>query len=163
VLAPRLGRVALQAGAVVIAVGVLWCYEVISSHGLQTGSLDLAAPQLVTGLGIGMLVSPLFDFILASVTDDEAGSASGVLNSLQQLAGAIGVAVIGTVFFTTLSHHGFVSAIERCLIIEMATAPVLLALTWLLPARAREHEPVDAPSPGRGLVLDEPATPQSVA
>ena len=70
-----------------------------------------------------MLISPLFDFILASVTDDEAGSASGVLNSVQQLAGAIGVAVIGTVFFSTLTGQGFVAAINHCLIIELATAP----------------------------------------
>ncbi len=64
-------------------------------------------PQLVLGLGIGMLISPLFGFILASVTDDEVGSASGVLNACQQLAGAVGVAVIGTIFFAVLGHAGF--------------------------------------------------------
>ena len=37
----------------------------------------IAGPLLVAGIGIGMLVSPLFDFILAAVTDDEVGSASG--------------------------------------------------------------------------------------
>jgi hypothetical protein len=77
---------------------------VISANGLATSSLDLIAPQLTLGLGIGMLVSPLFGFVLASVTDEETGSASGVLNALQQLAGAIGVAVLGTVFFAALAH-----------------------------------------------------------
>jgi len=45
-----------------------------------------------------MLISPLFDFILASVRDHETGSASGVLNAVQQLASAIGVAAIGSMF-----------------------------------------------------------------
>jgi len=45
-----------------------------------------------------MLISPLVDFILASVRDHETGSASGVLNAVQQLASAIGVAAIGSVF-----------------------------------------------------------------
>ena len=91
-----------------------------------------------------MIVSPLFDFILASVADNEVGSASGVLNAMQQLAGAIGVAGIGTIFFSTLAHDGFVTAMSHCLLVELATIPVLLVLTMALPARAREHEPASA-------------------
>jgi Na+/melibiose symporter-like transporter len=87
-----------------------------------------------------MIISPLFDFILGSVTHHEVGSASGVLNAVQQLAGALGVAVMGTIFFATLTAAGFVSAIERCLLVELASTPVLLALVALLPARAREPE-----------------------
>jgi hypothetical protein len=48
---------------------------------------------------------PDFDFILAAVTDREVGSASGVLNAVQQLGGAIGVAAIGTVFFSALHRR----------------------------------------------------------
>jgi MFS family permease len=140
VLIPRLGRGTLQVAAVIMAAGFFWLHQTFASHGLHTSSLDLAFPQLLVGAGIGMLISPLFDFILASVTDDEVGSASGVLNALQQLAGAIGIAVIGTIFFTTLGHAGFVTAINRCLVVELATTPVLLALIRMLPARAREPE-----------------------
>lgn len=138
VLAPRLGRTVLQLGAILFAGGLWWMHQVVAAHGLDTGSLELIAPQLLTGAGIGMLVSPLFDFILAGVTDDEAGSASGVLNAVQQLAGAVGVAVLGTIFFTTLGHHGFAAALERCVIVELGTMPVLIGLTLLLPRRARE-------------------------
>ncbi len=56
---------------------------------------------LVAGIGFGLIVAPMFDIILASVTDAETGSASGVLNAGQQLASSIGVAVLGTVFFDT--------------------------------------------------------------
>jgi EmrB/QacA subfamily drug resistance transporter len=140
VLVPRFGRTVLQVGAVVLAGGIWWLRDVIASHGLATSSFALAAPQVVLGLGIGMLISPLFGFILASVTDDEVGSASGVLNACQQLAGATGVAILGTIFFATLGHAGFVAAVNRCLLIELCTMPVLVVLTGMLPRRARQDE-----------------------
>jgi EmrB/QacA subfamily drug resistance transporter len=142
VLVPRFGRTALQGAAVVLAAGVWWLHEVIGAHGLHTGSLALVAPQIVVGIGIGMLISPLFDFILASVAEHELGSASGVLGAVQQLGAAIGVAAMGTIFFTTLSHLGFVDAVQRCLVVELATVPVLLGLISTLPARARETEAI---------------------
>jgi hypothetical protein len=120
---------------------VLWVRHTILGHGMSTGSLVLVAPQLVMGIGMGMMVAPLFDFILAAVTDTEVGSASGVLNAVQQLGGAIGVAAIGTLFFSTLQHSGFVTAIDHSLLVELATTPVLLALISMLPSRAREGEP----------------------
>ena len=152
-LAPRLGRTVLQLGAVLFAGGLWWLHQVVAAHGLDTGSLVLIPAQLFTGLGIGMLVSPLFDFILAGVTDDGAGSASGVLNAVQQLAGAVGVAVLGTIFFTTLSHHGFAAALERCLVVELGTIPVLIGLTFLLPLRARDPEAVVADRPAQSVAV----------
>jgi EmrB/QacA subfamily drug resistance transporter len=143
-LVPRFGRPVLQLGAVILAGGVWWLHQVIAAHGLDTTSLSLVLPQLVVGLGIGMVISPLFDFILASVTDEEVGSASGVLNAVQQLAGAVGVAGFGTIFFSTVAHGGFVTAINRCLLVELATTPLLVLFTRMLPARAREPEPVES-------------------
>lgn len=97
----------------------------------------LAGPELVMGIGIGLMISPLFEFILTSVTDTEVGSASGVLNAVQQLGGAIGVAGIGTLFFSTLQHSGYVTALSHSLLVELAITPVLLILLSLLPSRAR--------------------------
>ncbi len=158
VLVPRLGRTTLQIAAVIAGAGVLWLREVILAHGLDTSSLALVGPQLAVGIGIGMIVSPLFNFILASVRDSEVGSASGVVNALQQLAGAVGVAGIGTIFFTTLAHDGFVTAISHCLLVELATMPVLLLLSFTLPARAPDHEAAEAiaePEPHAGRHLRE--------
>jgi EmrB/QacA subfamily drug resistance transporter len=145
-LVPRFGRTVLQAATVVIAGGVWWVHQVIGVHGLHTGSLELIAPQIVVGLGIGMTIAPLFDFVLASVTGSEVGSASGVLNAVQQLGGAVGVAAMGTIFFSALGHLGFVTAVQRCLIVELATTPVLLFLVSTLPSRARGSEAV-GPAP----------------
>ncbi|HUA70446.1 MAG TPA: MFS transporter [Solirubrobacteraceae bacterium] len=140
VLVPRIGRVTLQIATVIGAAGVWWLRQVILAHGLDTTSLTIVGPELVVGIGVGMIVSPLFNFVLASVRDNEVGSASGVLNAMQQLAGAVGVAGLGTIFFSTLSHDGFVTAISHCLLVELATMPVLLLLSFALPVQPREDE-----------------------
>jgi len=155
VLVPRLGRLTLQIAAAVTAGGTWWLYHTIAVHGLATTTADLIPAQLVLGTGIGMVVAPLFDFILAAVTDAEAGSASGVVNAMQQLAGAVGIAVIGTVFFSVLLHEGFVAAIGHCLLIELGIAPALALLAGLLPRRPRDTETTaTTPSPATA-----PATP----
>ena len=85
-----------------------------------------------------MLLAPLFDFVLAGVDDDEVGSASGVLNAIQQLSGAIGIAAIGTVFFSVLASDGVQRAFETALWIDAGLLLVTAALVFLLPMRARE-------------------------
>jgi len=140
VIVPRLGRGALQVATVLIAAGTWWLRSIIAAHGLATSSAQLIPAQLILGAGIGMLISPLFDFILASVGDHEVGSASGVLNAVQQLASAIGVAAIGTVFFGTLDRSGFVAAISQCLKIELGVAAVLFVLAGALPRRPRDQQ-----------------------
>ena len=67
--------------------------------------------HLATVLAVlGLLVVPLVNVVLAAVPSDEAGEASGVFSTAQQLGGALGVAIIGTLFFDRLSEHGFTSA-----------------------------------------------------
>src|ERR1700684_763559 len=53
-LAPRFGRAVLQFGAVLFGLGVWWLRHLISVHGLGTGSLTIAPPELVLGVGLGM-------------------------------------------------------------------------------------------------------------
>ncbi|MFE7773660.1 hypothetical protein ACFU5O_07135 [Streptomyces sp. NPDC057445] len=97
VLMPRLGRGALHLGALVTAVGV----GVLTLHGAgaDVDGRQLSPGLLVTGVGMGLVLSPFFDFALASVDEQETGSASGVLNANQQLGATVGVAVLGTLFF----------------------------------------------------------------
>ena len=163
VVVPRLGRGGLQIAAVLIAAGAWWLRDVIAAHGLATSSAELIPAQLAFGAGIGMLISPLFDFILASVRDHEVGSASGVLNAVQQLAGAIGVAAIGTVFFSTLSRHGFTAAISQSLEIELGVAAVLFMLAWALPRRPREPEAAEASEAAKASEASEAGPPVTAA
>ncbi len=141
VLAPRLGRGTLLLGSAMQAVGLALVLVVLGPTQLQVTTGDLAGPLLVWGVGMGLVIAPLFDFVLASLNEDEVGSGSGVLNALQQLGSAIGVAVIGTVYFSTSSGHATaVTGLERAVQVGIGIAVVVCLLTLLLPRRAREME-----------------------
>ena len=78
--------------------------------------------------------------MLAAVGDEEVGSASGVLNAVQQLGAAVGIAVIGTVFFTVLGDDGFTAAFERVVIWVLVVIAAAAALALLLPRQPRPEE-----------------------
>ncbi len=56
------------------------------------------------GIGMGCVFGALFAAVLNGVDPRHAGSASGILNAVQQVGGVIGVAVVGVIFFGQLSH-----------------------------------------------------------
>jgi MFS family permease len=145
VLAPKLGRRTLQLGSVLQGAGLVLILVVLAHTQMHVTSWDRAGPLLLWGIGLGLVIAPLFDFVLAALTEDEIGSGSGVLNALQQLGSAIGVAVIGTVFFSTLNSHanaagdpGYVAGFERSVQVGLGIAAVVYVLTFLLPRKARE-------------------------
>ncbi len=137
-LSPKLGRGALQLGIVVITVGMLGMWLTLHAQGDGLGIWDLVPATLVSGIGAGMVFAPLFDIILASVDDEAAGSASGVLTAVQQFGGTVGVAVIGTLFFELLPDHGFTGSMTTATLASTALFVLSLAVTYLLPRRARE-------------------------
>lgn len=98
VLTAKLGRKVMVIGAVLLAVGMAGISLTIELRGDQIGSWSLLPALLVGGLGMGMIIAPILDFILADVPAEHAGSGSGVVNALQQVGGAVGIAVIGALF-----------------------------------------------------------------
>ena len=140
----RFGRHVLQAGLVVKAVGVIALYAVLELAGAGVGHLHFTAPLLVAGIGMGMVFVPLFDIILAGVADHEVGSASGVLQALQQLGMSLGVAGLGTLFFGLVGEHvgaaDFVAASEPTILATVALLAAAFAIGFLLPKHARGHE-----------------------
>jgi EmrB/QacA subfamily drug resistance transporter len=136
-LGPKYGRLVVQAGAVVMIAGLVALIAVVDT-GVTTW--QLLGPELLLGLGQGLMIAPVFEIALAGVDPREVGSASGVLNAVQQLGAAIGVAVVGTVFFSVLESHGFVVALQRTLWLDVGLMVLVLALTPMLPRKAREHE-----------------------
>ena len=140
-LGPRIGRPTLHIGAAIMLVGVLGMLAVVGATGADMTVWQIAGPEFAAGAGMGMLLAPLFDFVLAGVEDDEVGSASGVLNATQQLSGAIGIAAIGTVFFSVLASDGIQRAFEIALWIDAGLLLATAALVFLLPMRAREEVP----------------------
>jgi EmrB/QacA subfamily drug resistance transporter len=138
-LVGRLGRHLLHLGVAVVIAGTIALALTVS--GAQTASLwDLAPSLFLIGLGAGSSIGQLFDFILAGVGMDEVGSASGVLEAVQQLSSALGVAVLGTIFFSAFDGHLPTRALA---ITAWACLPPLAAtflLLFKLPMHAREPQ-----------------------
>ena len=61
--------------------------------------------MFVEGAGAGWTNPPLIGLALAGIDNRDAGSAAGVLTTVQQIAGAIGIALIGVLFFGILARH----------------------------------------------------------
>ena len=101
----KLGRHILHLGLAVMAVGIVGFLLVLGQTGAGVSGWDLAAPLAVYGLGMGAIFVPLFDLILGDVQMHQLGSASGVLECVQQFGAALGVAVLGTVFFNAFGTH----------------------------------------------------------
>jgi MFS family permease len=99
-------KLVMAFGMMLIGAGVLWTTQV-PVHGSYWA--DLAGPFLITGIGTAFAFIPVSIAALAGVGEREAGLASGLLNTSQQLGGAIGVAIASTIAAsrtTTLLHHG---------------------------------------------------------
>ncbi len=140
------GRIMIQAGSLISLIGYAAVALTLTST-TQLSTLELVGPLLVVGMGMGLFVVSAFDTIVAAVTDSELGSASGALNAIQQLGGAIGVAVLGTIFFTTLAQHGFAPALQHAMWSAAGALAIVLIASPLLPVRARPAEQAAVASP----------------
>ncbi len=108
---------------------------------LAVGSIrDIAPGVAVAGIGAGMVIAALFSFILAAVDDDEIGSASGVLSAVQAIGGSIGVAIFGSVFFAQAKTGDFTAGFHHALIVQACLLTAFLAITFLLPKKARPEQ-----------------------
>jgi hypothetical protein len=74
------------------------------------------------------------------VTTDEVGSASGVLEAMQQLSTSLGVAVLGTILFSTFEHHLPTDALRVTAWACLVPLAVAFALVFRLPMRPREEQ-----------------------
>jgi EmrB/QacA subfamily drug resistance transporter len=138
-LVGRLGRHLLHLGVSVILAGTVTLALTVT--GARTASTwDLAPSLFVIGLGAGASFGQLFDFILAGVTMDEVGSASGVLEAVQQLSTAIGVAVLGTIFFSAFGGHLPTHALAITAWACLAPLAITFLLLFKLPMHAREEQ-----------------------
>ncbi len=87
-------KIVMAIGMTLIAAGVLWATQV-PVHGHFVA--NLAGPFVVAGAGTAFAFIPVSIAALAGVAEHQAGLASGLLNTSQQLGGAIGIAIASSV------------------------------------------------------------------
>jgi EmrB/QacA subfamily drug resistance transporter len=118
-LAPRFGRGVTMTGALVMAAGMAGLIATVARYGVAVTTAELVPGLIVAGLGMGTVLAPLADILLAGVDRQHAGSASGLFNTSIQLGASIGIALIGVIFFGLLGSQAGPAA--------AATAPQLRA------------------------------------
>ncbi|MFE0626105.1 MFS transporter [Streptomyces sp. NPDC058864] len=138
VLGPKYGRLTIQAGFALSAVAVAALALTVHLAGNGATTWQLLPALLLNGFAMGLVMAPFFDIALADVEERGTGSASGVLNAVQQLGGSVGVAVLGTAFFSYAADGGTVPAAQWTALMAAAAFVAALAAAFLLPRRARE-------------------------
>ncbi|MET8943176.1 MFS transporter [Streptomyces sp. NPDC004542] len=158
-LVPRFGRKVLQAGALVMALGVLLYIGEAHRYGQGIASWQMALPLVVMGAGMGLIVAPLTDAVLSEVPREHAGSASGLINTVQQMGNALGLGLVSVVFFGSIGDHltpaqvgpAFVAAFQHALGWVAGVMGAIFLLMFALPKRPAQHvEGGDFPLPVQG-------------
>jgi len=102
-LANRVGVRPLLAIGMIIAAGALVLYAQLPVNGHYFW--DLFPPFILSGIGLALAFVPMSIGALAGVAESEAGVASGLINTSQQIGGAIGVAVATTIATTFTARY----------------------------------------------------------
>jgi len=102
-LVNRIGaRPLLLAGSVILTGGMFWLSRITEHSHYASG---LLGPMMVTALGMGLLFVPVSLVALAGVRNNDAGVASSLLNTGQQVGGSIGLAILGTVAWSAVANN----------------------------------------------------------
>lgn len=139
-LAAKLGRQTLALGMLLQLAGYLLTALIVTHIGPTGGIAWLVLGLLPAGAGMGFAIVPLAPLVLAGVEPKHAAAGSGVLSTAQQVGNAIGVALVGIVFYARLdgTPHGFADAFAASLVLLGAFCVVAAGLVQLLPGRPKK-------------------------
>lgn len=158
-LGMRWPRRRIMAGSLFLAGCMIWLRFVVSAVEPPLDRLMFTLPLLAGGLGLGVSIAPMFQTVLSNVPPRDAGSGSGALQAFQQIGGALGLALVGQIFFSRLqagfqAGHApldvFAHAMTGALVYNMVAFMMIAVMIRLLP------KPAGAP-PGREEMQPAPA------
>jgi fucose permease len=143
-----LGRNVLVIGAALLVIGLVATWLVLKSVAAADLTSWVLLPGLfIAGAGNGIFLAPNVQFIVATVDNSEAGAASGVVQTMQRLGAAIGVAVIGSILFGSLKFGpsttqaqittGFLTGATNAMLMSSILAIASFALVFSLPKRIK--------------------------
>jgi MFS family permease len=144
-LVPKYGRRVLELGAIVLAAGHA-STAVVLAGGLPFTPGVVIPTLMLQSVGGGLLITPSLNAVLTRIDPNDAGVASGVLSTAQQVGGALGVAIIGGVFFNAFHSSGSSApdnigaaahALVMCSICTLIAATTATVLVYLLPNSPR--------------------------
>ena len=152
----RLGTRVLLLGCALMIAGQLAVIGVMDWAGTGLAGWQLLAPMFVAGLGGGFFIAPVTSVVLAGTSSRAAGSASGALATAQQVGAALGIAVVGVIFFALLgANAGTASAsalpqLRHSLTVAGLSAaeqpPIIGEFEACFSARAHAKDPTATPA-----------------
>ena len=151
----RLGaRRQLILGPSLAAIGIAWLSQLSAGDGYFG---HVFGPLVLAGLGFGFSFVPMTIAGTADVPMQQAGLASGLINTTRQIGGALGLAIMATVAAGATSAT---AGQDRAFVITAVTLFVGAGLALLLPAKARAAEPqarISPPHSGAVIASTSPA------
>jgi EmrB/QacA subfamily drug resistance transporter len=142
-LSARLGRWVLVIGCSLLAIGLTLVLLMLHQGGDHISGWMLTLPLLIGGIGNGLFIAPNQDFILASVPRQDAGSASGMLATAQRVGSALGIATVGTLFFSNIHVKPEVDALAKAFshaaqvatVLNVGLVLIAVVLVFILPKK----------------------------
>jgi EmrB/QacA subfamily drug resistance transporter len=156
--AAKIGRSVLVFGAAMVAIGlgITW-YILANVAATDLNNWMLLPGLLLAGAGNGFFLAPNVQFIVATVENSEAGAASGVVQTMQRVGTAIGVAIIGSILFGTLNFgqgkptaeiiaNTFKDGAANAMLTSTLMAAAAFLLVFSLPKAIKLHGAPAAPA-----------------
>ncbi|WP_225850045.1 MFS transporter [Streptomyces sp. HPF1205] len=119
-------------GVTLVLVAMLWLTRLNGGDSYASG---LLGPLILMGYGVGSTMMPLNTLILAGVAPKDAGSASGLLQTMQQVGGSLGLSILVTVFGTASRHahhdpfiHGATAGFKMATVFTAVSLVLVFAL-----------------------------------
>jgi EmrB/QacA subfamily drug resistance transporter len=138
ILSDRIGsRPLLVTGMSLMAGGLAWLAAVITP---TVPYRDLVAPFVLAGVGMSLFFAPTANVVLSAVRRDEEGKASGVNNTMREIGGVFGVAVLATVFSAVGSYaspSSFVDGLTSATWVGAAVVGLAALSSLAIPGRRR--------------------------
>src|SRR5215208_309327 len=140
-LSDRIGGRPLMAGGLALqAIGLGWLAAVSTPTVPYT---ELVIPFILSGTGMAMFFAPVANVVLSSVRPEEEGQASGANNTIREVGGVFGVAVLASVF----SHYGgygspqtFVDGLSPAIWVGAVVVGAGAVISLAIPRRRRPQE-----------------------
>lgn len=139
-------RSRLAAAGAMVAFGIGWLHFVIAGTGNSIDPWSFLSPLLIAGIGLGTGFSSLFQLVLRNVPPRDAGAGSGALQAFQQVGGALGVALVGQIFFSQLASNlaagdgpqaAFSDAAALAMWYQVVSFTLVLALAFVFKGNSR--------------------------
>jgi MFS family permease len=151
----RMGTAAPSVGFVLSATGLVALASIVllTPAGLAPPFAPMAAALLMIGLGMGVSIPTMLRVVVERVAQERAGLVGGMVNSTLQVSAAMGVALLGGLFFAILGQRSDPQSIAQAFAITLLGVAVCHIGGALLAAGLGQSRQSEAPAP----------KPQSVA